>query len=426
MNRRTTLAALGVGSLGALVARPSRAVAAPALSSHMVNVKDFGAVGDIAGDDTVAILNAIVSLPSVGGTVYFPAGFYRTNLGLGLGPGVRLQGDGYGASVIFSDSPELGWIVDVTGPYASVCDLKLQGPDGGGTIGAVVKGAGFHAYGCYFDKLGIGVMLENGSQHAIDDCYFNNVGEYGIYIAGSGAAVGDSYVRNCVISKGIADDAPPEAWTGIAVALAAGANAIHLHNIGIAGFETGIWVGRAGVTGSAPENIWLSDVNVDSVRHRAIDLVQGRRIAATMCVFRSNSDIGVVAQAGWDGAHFTGCQFVGSRLQGLYACDGARHIQVTGGVVSGNLGGGIHVEAGSDIQITGTDFGSRFFGHTEAQPYGVKLDTAGSGPHIVMVTGSRFWNSTDSGLDTQGMRVGALSAGSKVLVRSNLGPADRV
>jgi hypothetical protein len=424
MNRRATLVTLGAGSLGALVATPSRAAAAPAMTSHVVNVKDFGAVGNALTDDTIAIQRAIASLPSNGGVVYFPAGVYQNNQSLGIGMGVRLQGDGYAASTIFSDAPDLWCILDVTGRYASVIDLKLQGPDRRATIGAAVKGEGFHAYGCFFEKLGIGVLLENGSQHAIDDCYFNNVGDYGIYIAGGGAAVGDSYVRNCVISKGIADAAPPEDWTGIAIALASGANAIHLHNIGIAGFETGIWVGLAGVTGNTPENIWLSDVNVDSVRHRAVDLVQGRRIAATMCGFRSNSDIGVVVQAAWDGANFANCHFVGSRLQGLYTCDGARHVQVTGGVVTANLGGGVLAEAGSDIQITGTDFGSGFYGHGEQQPYGVKLDPAGSGPHIAMVTGCRFWNTAGTGLDTNGVRASGLESGSKVLVRNNLGAPD--
>jgi hypothetical protein len=44
-----------------------------------VNVSDFGAVGDGVADDRAAIENAINSLASTGGTVYFPKGTYLLN-----------------------------------------------------------------------------------------------------------------------------------------------------------------------------------------------------------------------------------------------------------------------------------------------------------------------------------------------------------
>ena len=43
------------------------------------NVLDFGAVGDGSANDTLAIASAIASLPSTGGTVYFPKGTYVTD-----------------------------------------------------------------------------------------------------------------------------------------------------------------------------------------------------------------------------------------------------------------------------------------------------------------------------------------------------------
>lgn len=46
--------------------------------ADVVNVKDFGAVGDGIADDTAAINAAIAALPFFGGTVYFPRGRYRT------------------------------------------------------------------------------------------------------------------------------------------------------------------------------------------------------------------------------------------------------------------------------------------------------------------------------------------------------------
>jgi hypothetical protein len=47
--------------------------------ADVVNVKDFGAVGDGVADDTAAIQNAISALSSGGGTVFFPAGEYVTD-----------------------------------------------------------------------------------------------------------------------------------------------------------------------------------------------------------------------------------------------------------------------------------------------------------------------------------------------------------
>ena len=46
--------------------------------SCALNVKDFGAAGDGAADDTAAIQRAILLLPA-GGRLYFPAGTYRTS-----------------------------------------------------------------------------------------------------------------------------------------------------------------------------------------------------------------------------------------------------------------------------------------------------------------------------------------------------------
>ena len=51
------------------------------IEGAVVNVLDFGAVGDGVVDDTAAIQAAIDSLTS-GGTVFFPTGTYFCNTGL--------------------------------------------------------------------------------------------------------------------------------------------------------------------------------------------------------------------------------------------------------------------------------------------------------------------------------------------------------
>jgi hypothetical protein len=56
-----------------------------------LNVKDFGAQGDGATDDTAAIQAALAACP-MGGIVYLPAGAYRTSAPLTIPPAVTLMG----------------------------------------------------------------------------------------------------------------------------------------------------------------------------------------------------------------------------------------------------------------------------------------------------------------------------------------------
>ncbi|MFJ7238210.1 glycosyl hydrolase family 28-related protein [Streptomyces olivaceus] len=56
-----------------------------------LNVRDFGAAGDNASDDTAAIQAALDACP-MGGIVYLPAGAYRTSAPLTIPPAVTLQG----------------------------------------------------------------------------------------------------------------------------------------------------------------------------------------------------------------------------------------------------------------------------------------------------------------------------------------------
>jgi hypothetical protein len=54
--------------------------------SKVLNVRDFGALGNGVHDDTLAIQNAINALPSDGGTVYIPDGNYMINALKSLNP----------------------------------------------------------------------------------------------------------------------------------------------------------------------------------------------------------------------------------------------------------------------------------------------------------------------------------------------------
>lgn len=63
---------------------------------NKVTVKSFGAVGDGINDDTSAIQDALNSLQSVGGTLFFPQGNYKITDTLKVYEGTTIQGAGIG------------------------------------------------------------------------------------------------------------------------------------------------------------------------------------------------------------------------------------------------------------------------------------------------------------------------------------------
>ena len=78
----TLFIATGVGS-GTGTAELSRTV--QNRLQDFISVKDFGAVGNGIVDDTIFIQNAINSIISIGGTVYFPSGYYRVTSTIKVG-----------------------------------------------------------------------------------------------------------------------------------------------------------------------------------------------------------------------------------------------------------------------------------------------------------------------------------------------------
>jgi hypothetical protein len=100
--------------------------------ADVVNVKDFGAVGDGVADDTVAIQAAINSIGSKGGLVYFPAGTYLVSSTITISKDkTYLQGQGnnsiitrntdYGNTFVFTGNTTTGLnLFDV-----GISDIKI-------------------------------------------------------------------------------------------------------------------------------------------------------------------------------------------------------------------------------------------------------------------------------------------------------------
>lgn len=90
-----------------------------------VSVKDFGAVGDGVTDDTTAIQAAIDSIPSAGGSIYFPVGIYLISSTLIVSTeSISLTGEGgnyFFGSVKYNSGSILLWDSGTTGDIMVKC-----------------------------------------------------------------------------------------------------------------------------------------------------------------------------------------------------------------------------------------------------------------------------------------------------------------
>lgn len=97
------------------------------LADIATSVKKFGAKGDGVTDDSQAILNAINSLGTIGGVVYFPSGTYVTGQ-IKVPPRVKLQGAGELVTTIqLKIGSNTDLIVLDQAQAAGITDLTLDG-----------------------------------------------------------------------------------------------------------------------------------------------------------------------------------------------------------------------------------------------------------------------------------------------------------
>lgn len=102
LTRRNLLASMGLAGASLLATGTILPPATAATSSSMINVKDFGAIGDGVADDTASVNNAISNLPLSGGVLYFPSGRYKINNPISISnKDVTIKGDGIQLSQLF-------------------------------------------------------------------------------------------------------------------------------------------------------------------------------------------------------------------------------------------------------------------------------------------------------------------------------------
>lgn len=212
-----------------------------------INVKDHGARGDDATDDTAAIAAALSAIPATGGVLYFPAGTYVTTGGFTITKPTIIRGDGgfldyllvstcsritctSSTAVLFTVHSRYAKFEDIalintsgTTPTAGA-GIKVE-PSGFSDVGQKVDYnsitvSGFYAnidsqmgWGWVFsdslisDPVQYGISIKNvnnpdGGNWCIDNCTFlamNHSADAGIHVTGSGGG----RISNCKWTWGL-------------------------------------------------------------------------------------------------------------------------------------------------------------------------------------------------------------------------------
>lgn len=147
--------------------------------ADVVNVKNFGAVGNGVADDTAAIQSAINNT-SPWGTIFIPEGVYRVTSTITLPASSGLNGlkiAGIGNGTVIKPASGVTTVFDALGDFASFDSLQIDGSLTSGAIGIVFRGDNNNNYvsvtNCFFGTISIGIQLRTDSW-TVARCQFTN------------------------------------------------------------------------------------------------------------------------------------------------------------------------------------------------------------------------------------------------------------
>lgn len=159
----------------------------PAIPDNIrwANVKSFGAVGDGTTNDATAIQNALASLPSTGGVIYFPPGTYLISSFINADSKTNIRFTGAGRSSILKTTTVINTIRCSGSSGLQFDNLSFLGnyPTSGpgqtainfNTATASPSATNLTIRDCYFEQLPGAIFIGTASRHVdIIDCTFVN------------------------------------------------------------------------------------------------------------------------------------------------------------------------------------------------------------------------------------------------------------
>ncbi|MFC5569107.1 right-handed parallel beta-helix repeat-containing protein [Lysobacter yangpyeongensis] len=356
--------ALGTTALPALAS-----VYAPPVRKHgstVRNVRNYGAVGDGAHDDTTGIQRAIDSLPSSGGTVFVPAGTY---------------------------------LIDVTRTIRLRSYTHLQLDPGAKLLAKATSASRYYVINAYKVH---DVEISGGQIVGERDRHLGTMGQWGHCIGIRGCT--RVTVRDIRLSKGWGD--------GISIGAANGTTTVLSENIAVANIVStgnrrqGMTIGRcrnvkvydsefsytSGIKPGCgidiepdPFGTSLTDtVRIENcwIHHNAGNGVQVyktvRDVVVKACTIEYNKGFGVLMLRANTG-YVVNCRIYHNRLYGVSARDATRYYQISSNTFRNNktLYFGVKSSTGSLTTITGTgssgSMKSSWQLEVESDCYGIKV-----------------------------------------------------
>lgn len=377
----------------------------------IVNVKQFGAVGDNVSDDTTEIQAAITFN---NGTTEVPPGSYKvTALTISL-PDQTLSGSTYASKILSSDNTSDVITITAAANSTRLTGLTFSTSDGGKrTGGKFIKSSAFRTLIDNFIMFNgfDGILYDTNSICTIDQGEFRNFGPSGdcIEIDTPGA---DVSINEIVMDH----PAGAQPATGI---LVTSVQDVTISNCNL--IHCGDDLKLAPPTGKTTASVWATNTFFDTaVRGVSINPTGGNviRVRFDSCWFSSHTNQGVAIDSSGggliDGVTFIDphCHLNTSNGFQIFTGGNTKNINVIGGAMAQNGGSGIAVGVGS------TDF---FFRDVRAGAIDGLTGNTGSGIFVdtgctnFEISDSRFVGNTVSGYN--GGSFGATGA----VVKGNTG-----
>lgn len=204
------------GTLNAYYQKPGSGIPKTDLASSVqnsldpvLNVKNYGAVGDGSNDDTASIQAAIDALPSSGGTVLLPSGTYKVTSTITIDKdGTTLKGVG-AASVIQVPNSALGINViqigngATTRAHCAIRDLRIN------ATAQKTAGVGIHLTKCFkiwlqnllIEKQFRSLQYSNTTEVWLNATDVRDSKEHGLLLSNDLMSGFDWYITDCVFDN---------------------------------------------------------------------------------------------------------------------------------------------------------------------------------------------------------------------------------
>ncbi|MFC5569109.1 right-handed parallel beta-helix repeat-containing protein [Lysobacter yangpyeongensis] len=333
--------ALGTTALPALAAyvAPTRA-----RGTAVLDVRNYGAVGDGVHDDTAAIQTAINALPATGGTVFVPAGTYMINAvkNLRLRSLMHLQLDPAAKLVAIPNAADRAYVLNVY----KVSDVEISG-------GQIVGERDKHM--ATSGEWGHAIMVRGSNRVTVRDIRLSNCWGDGLSIGGAAATTGTIPSQDVVVTNIVSTGNRRQALT---IGRSRGVKIYDSEFSYTSGIKPGCGIdiepdpdSTASTSGVRVENCWIhhNDGNGIQVYKTVLNTV------IKACTIEYNHGYGVLLLNA-DSGYVVSNKFMHNRLYGVSARSATHGVQISANTFRNNktLYYGIRESLGALTTIAGT------------------------------------------------------------------------